>query len=446
MAKNLGDKMVFSEDFANTALTTQNGWTLTGTVSAGKLMTLGATRPFVPNWFWTSGGTIRMRVRFNDTDASTRRWFFMGKDANYLLQFYFNGSNGGTIIELRNGSGNNYYQNINVLSGATWYEFVVTWDKTTLSTYYNGGNVQTDASAGTAYAGGYDTNYNVIKLGSVVTNGVTDFDCDFIEFYRGAWTAEEVSDAYANSTYNEVEPSKAKVWLPLRSRFDNGSNEVTRNIGTGTDAIVGDGSTSTTYPTFLSPHGCSFDGGDYISLSSADITTINTWTQGTIFLLYNYTGNCTDGGITQNIFSLNQGSVATNYLDLCFYDPSGGGDTVDYLTWAVVPGGITVVARVPITATKGVHSVAVVVDSTGNKIYIDGELTTPTYDAGNAANTQFFSAISGADWGAFGAGKRSGSIQRYYNGSIWNPSFFDEALTPRQIRWLHEYIFTNLNI
>jgi hypothetical protein len=61
----------------------------------------------------------------------------------------------------------------------------------------------------------------------------------------------------------------ALIDLPLRTSYTDGSgNRVTRNLGTAPGApatcTLGDGVTSTTFPTQVSPHGMSFDGGDYI--------------------------------------------------------------------------------------------------------------------------------------------------------------------------------------
>lgn len=72
----------------------------------------------------------------------------------------------------------------------------------------------------------------------------------------------------------------AEVNLPLYTQFDDGTNVVTRNFGTsGVNAVMGDGSTASTFPAQLSPKGNKFSATSYLN------TKVNGLDFGTPFTL-----------------------------------------------------------------------------------------------------------------------------------------------------------------
>jgi hypothetical protein len=101
-----------------------------------------------------------------------------------------------------------------------------------------------------------------------------------IKIYSKAFTADEVLDDYQSDQYREVTPENALLWLPFRSQYDVAGVRVSDNLGKATGApatvTMGDGTTSTTFPTQLSGGGISFDGGDYVDTTYVPIFTYNT--------------------------------------------------------------------------------------------------------------------------------------------------------------------------
>jgi hypothetical protein len=100
-----------------------------------------------------------------------------------------------------------------------------------------------------------------------------EFTMKDLDIYNVPHTAEEALDIYQRDAFTEIDASKAVVWLPCRSTFDDGSNVVTKNLGTADNCIVGDGAGSNN-PTLLSPHGFEFNGtDDYLDLGTDNLVT-----------------------------------------------------------------------------------------------------------------------------------------------------------------------------
>lgn len=413
--KSMGDNQVLREDFISRSIATDNGWEIvTGsTISAGKL-NVAAKKYFIPNFFWTIGGTIRLRVQFNDSDATLRRFFFLGKDANYLFQFYYQGNTSGAIFEIRNGSGNNYYTTTQAgsLTPGSIHEIVITWNPTTttLTTYINGANAVSDTAASSQYAGSYDTEYNKIKIGTIAGGtGMTSMDTYCIEIYKSIWTASEVADSYSKSTYSEIDAGRSNFYLPLTGRYNDGT-EKTKNLGIGGDLIVGDGSTSTTFP-----NGRSFDGGDYIR-GVNNVASVGT--MACIFTVSSVVSRFLMGAV--------DGSANRCYLG---YNSSGevsGG--IGSVSNSTIKGGAWIV--------NNKYFACLTWDGTTVNLYQNDNIVY----TGNQTGT----LPTGLPL-YIGCYNNNGLPASNHLGNLYIPAHYPFALTPRQVRFLRQKMFNNLN-
>jgi uncharacterized delta-60 repeat protein len=82
------------------------------------------------------------------------------------------------------------------------------------------------------------------------------------------------------------------------------------------------------------------------------------------------------------------------------------------------------------------HHVAATIDSTGNKLYIDGVQSAVTYTAGNATSNTFFSVVSGIDTMSIGHDQNSSGGRFHFNGLIDDVRIYNRALTLSDIALL----------
>lgn len=95
-------------------------------------------------------------------------------------------------------------------------------------------------------------------------------------------------------------------------------------------------------------------------------------------------------------------------------------------------------AEVPLPAINKWHRVTLAVDSSGNKFYVNGVLTSPTYSSGSASSTEWFDDIE-LNFIYFGGRLLGGgSVSTFYNGSVEEISLFDRALSVAEIKYSYE--------
>jgi len=427
--KSMGDKQVFREDFITTALAVDNGATLTNATVANGVMTCadgGAEYVKDLSLFWQIGGTIRMRIRTDSTEALFYRFFTYGIDVNRSLTFSRKASDGTYLVQIRTASGDNYYSTaVTAGQSASVEEIVITWDPstTTFILYIEKVLRGTDTTAG-AVAISANTIYGTIGLGKTNLSWVGEIHST--EIYIGdIWDLQTVEDAYNNSTYSEIDASKALAWLPFRSRYNDGSLERTKNLGKGADVIVGDGSTSTTYPTFLTPHGAQTDGGDYIKSTNLS-STLTALSFVCVFKLPSYGSYCLgsyekSGGVTGFIM-LSNGSTA-----LQFYCGGAGGTNAALFSYADVS------SRSPILVAIGTGN------GTTTSLYVNGAKgTNATIPATPSVDSNYVLSLFS---------RYSTTTQPCGSGTvIYNAMMFDYALTERQVQYLTQYLMKQINI
>lgn len=405
---------IFKEPFDSATEAVKNGGTITGTIRGGKLYCVSGTgASFARNAvgrFLTNGGSLRLRWRLNDTSSNSRPILFYGTDANYLIKVLHKGSDGTVSVELRNGSGNNYYLVRGTVANGQVAEIVATWNKagTTLTLYVNGVYSDVDATAGSlTYTDG--TTYGALQVG--YTTGLTastDVVIDEVQVYNTTiLTAQEIADYFNNATFTYNK--RATVILPMTADTHDATGLKTLDVsGKGNHFTFGDGSTATTFPTKLSGRGYYFDGGDSLRKTAAGLVGASGLT---MFAVVRNTPTA-----SQAIMSIEKTDVTT--IAGLLYKP-------DATLIRFYGGGIAANNAANITA--GLSAVNVIFGiTTGSvtSIYCNGVLGT------NAVTPAalLFDAAQGAVVGARGSGTTTPMT-----GDVLAAGYYRFALTPLQI-------------
>jgi len=304
-----------------------------------------------------------------------------------------------------------------------------------LKIYLNGARVD-DTSVG-ASQGSYvamEKQGHAVWLGRYSTT-YADGKILYCKIYDKELTTGEIDDISSNITFTEPTPENSELWLPLRTHYDDGANEVTTNLGNiNTDQILwGDGSTITTYPTLLEKNGIFFDGGDYLKCNN---TSDFNWDGASSF---------TVGALLKMPKNASFLAIFNKHTNT---DPHGAG--VGWSLHKHSTAGIRCYIRLndsyrPLISAPNAsiqdnqwHFVALVIDiNTGyGTIWVDGEPGTPVDisgggDISNAQNFQIGAVIGPAG---------------FYDGYMKFPFFMRQALSETQLKWLQEKMFRELNL
>jgi hypothetical protein len=241
-------------------------------------------------------------------------------------------------------------------------------------------------------------------------------------FYDRALSAEEVLDLYEEDTFQEVDDSKFLLSLPLRSNYNDGSNQVTENIGSlGGTVQLGDGTTSTTFPTQLTPKGMSFDGGDYIE------TGASVSTEGALAVLFR------PSSVAGNIIIM--GAQTTSPNERCY---------LSFLSGGVISGGIgsqsfgTIKGSASDLVYAGSVAHAVITwDGTTVDLYLNGE---NVYSGAQSGGVPTSHSI------AVGANHSNTVYNANITGDIYTARIATQKLTLTQTKGLYEKDRRFLNI
>jgi len=437
------EDVVFREQFINDTYVADNGVTLTGA-------------PTIDN-----GITLNGSSQLGETPFS-----FDNLDAFSIEVVFTPGTVGGTwhpfIVQgLQAASGVMFAQNANklmfLLPNASYetlvaddvllqvgqtYHAVATFDGTNGLIYVNG-NLDTATRAFTkGSSGGDKTTIGASVSGGIYGSWATLYyqgTIHELNVYDRVLTKEEVADRLTQQTFREPTPENSEIWLPLRTHYYDGANEVTPNLGNVSEDIIewGDGSTSSTFPTLLENNGASFDGGDYVNVdaANADPFNIDTTTNVSMFALINRNTLGNNAIMTKGITSLNTADgwwfvFTGDVLQLWFNDFNTTELNATAITYDtnILPGSY--------------HTVGVVIDRTGEDkacLYFDGV----------QVNSASLSTRPGT-WSnnniPFRIGTIDAGVTYGYDGKMKFPVFTKQALTPTQMKWLHDYSLRNLNI
>jgi hypothetical protein len=415
--------LVFRETFINNEYVSDNGGVASsGAVSAdnGQVfaddLVIDYNSTKLNRVFKT--GVFSFRIGNTMSNVGTDGGAIIGwlKDSNnrWYLDFPRSGNSSWRTIANVNGGGALSGAGVTLSNG--YNELVITCNGVTWLAYLNGVTT-TWTGAGIQDLSGMVGDSPGIYIGGASSGtGSGDGNVSFVEMYDRVLTAEEALDLYQKDTFSEVDANEAVMWLPCRSSFDDGANIVTENIGIGTNVIMGDGSTTNTMPTQLSPHGFDFDNtNDYLDCGS-DIIGTGDVTMGAMVKLNDW--NETIPRIMLN--------------NKCFFVMYSTGNRILFTSNASTNAFSANNSIIP-----GTHQFIVVTreaDGTTN-IYINGELSGAADQSSGTPVGGTINTIIGYDLAS-----------RAANSIIDTPFIFNKILTPTQIKWLTEKAFRGLNV
>jgi len=333
------------------------------------------------------------------------------KDANNRISIVTNETNQKIVLSFELAGVEGYYLLTSDPKTTAEYTLVVSPSAGYMTCYKNG------VFVGNSTAAAMHTTSAIYETLCCGYTGVLDptGEWDICEVYSSQWTAEEVLDAYEKDTYSEIDAKKFDVFLPLKTWYNNGTNDVVENKGKGGTVLFGNGAGSNK-PTQLYPNGVSMTSTQYLTMSSLSVSNSKDFT---FFCGYDFTDmtvathKILDLGVytTDGILINQYGAQLTLY-----WNAAGGSFTISNF----FEKGLNTFA---ISSKGGIISVY----KNGKKIGADLDLSAKP--AFNGAYPFYIGYIAG------------GVI-----GKILQPAFgFGISATARQIRNLHAKFLENLN-
>jgi len=427
--RNMGDEIVFLQEFNSRKQISDNDGVISGTgltLADGQVTTNGTDDliTYEPNIVpASSNGTIAMDLTI--VDDLTISSVLTSADTSGITKFFLVGlddSNRLTIIH-RDGGTQTFRFGTQVLT--TGVKYRVTWSTDSSSYFFSINGVEDVLQGSGGTEGGWygdvsdrdnfvfgglvrsSTTYSNIKVGNVI-------------FTPETWTTQEKLDDYNNTTYSALDAKKSLIALPLRSNFNDGSNDVTSNLGTEGNLVRGDGSTGSTQPTQIQPKGNSFDGGDY--LETADTVALASTDSYVFHCRFKSNSGLNDYFMDWRAAAANEGIGA-------FVNGSGNivafADTSTVTTTGVYNDGIE--RDIVITWNNSASNVLI-------SIYIDGVLDNSVLAVASTAVTN---KIVIGDW----RDKTLGWVGNLKDVGLWKTTG-----TPRQVRWLNQRSLKEINI
>lgn len=439
---------VFREQFINPAYITDNG----GEVSAGNLSgadnRLAFSDDIVIDYADSraneaiKSGVFSVRIAGVLSNVGTDGGAIFGwyVDANnrIYIEIPRNGNAGWRIVYDINGVGVATSTGVDLSNG--YNEIVVTFNGATWSAYLNGSPTSLSASVDLAgLVGDSDIYIGGVSPGLVAADGVF---C-VVEVYDRVLTAGEVADRFTRNTFREIDASEAIMWLPCKAHYNDGSSQVTDNIGAlGGTVDVGDGSTASLFPA-ITGKGFEYDGADdYLRYDNGGID--NLWATGgsVSFMVKPYSDGEGDFG---KIFDKanatgwelqvqdDSGTAVNMKLNVDFDGGAGAGWTTSS-RWLNLNrwNSVVVVYNGSNTTNDPIFYINGVAHTVGDGI----TETLPPVGTIEPDNGVMSVVTIGRDY--------TGS--RTFDGTIDVPAFWNFELTTTQAKYMHDYMFRNLNI
>jgi len=284
--KVAGESVRFRENFLNRASVVANGGmdisANVSSISNGMTTTGGGVDYNFPemDWFWETGGSIVLKLQVEDgADAGYRRFFVYRIDDNFSIDLTRRQTSNEFLTSIQTGPGNTQYgvQYSGITEGTPFY-LTLTWDPaTTTWTVYEDTTLKGTDSISGATSITLDSTSRTLRLGQ---GSVASFAGQMFSatVYSKVLSLPEITDIVNEDTFEEVDASKALMWLPCDAHYLD-STQKTENLGSlGGTVQVGDGSTSGTFPT-VKPTGFEYDNSnDYLHYDNAGID--NMWATG----------------------------------------------------------------------------------------------------------------------------------------------------------------------
>src|SRR3990167_11148077 len=214
----------------------------------------------------------------------------------------------------------------------------------------------------------------------------------------------------------DMSQSTNNVWAFDRS--GQGNNGVLKNMATSTARKAG-----------KIGQALDFDGvNDYVNPDDAINTLFNTLAQGTISAWVKWESG------TGAIFSRGNSTFISDG-QLKFYIDSSA--NLDIYSTASSFGSRALDASFALSNPTSWHHVVFTNDTSGNKFYVDGKQTTPTYSVGNASTDFFFDDMPSSIHG-YEIGGVVDTDDETFNGLIDDVRIYNRALSEQEIKRLYK--------
>ena len=447
--KRPSENLIFRELFDSVSSVVDNEGTLINSPSVSNGVTLNGTNQYVSysvtGEFFNNSPEITLEVWFNpdfNYDEDAARTIVSSSPNAYMLQKRNNAENNVILLYLAN----------QLIAAIPQAAYSSNWNQNGLNhMVVCGANGDTDVYLNNNQVVTADNSAWTPASVTGIEIGATDTPLNYFDgiiyqysIYNRKLESNEVSDLYNSgrglyeetTTYQEIDQSRSLSDLPLITNYTSGGNQITDNKGTiGTTAKLGDGSTASTFPTQLTPHGMSFDGGDYIDLSD-DVASADGLTTGAVSLWFK-----TSSSALQSLWSVTDTASANNYADIMLNNVTG--DYADESLEFLVNGDGGVTHTMFVRNGDGFysddrwHHVVVSVNGVDNFIMVDGEDQAITFGAGSATSTHFTN-ITSADKYHLGVRERNAGKGNYLSGSLARPKMFGTGgLTKTQAKAIY---------
>lgn len=308
----------------------------------------------------------------------------------------------------------------NVIDNNIENHYVISYDGvSTCVVYKNGVAFATTASgSGSGFNPSPATN-TTFRIGARSSDGALTIkgtlkDC---RVWAGTLTAQEALDLYNNATFTYKD--KNIIDLPMTmDTYDFTNKLVLDKSGRGNNFTLGNGSTSSTYPTKLPTQGFSIDGGDYLKRTVSGISN----TSGTLSLCFK-----TDVLTTQIGMLLGETTSKNNVYFV--WDSKESGRVTMYNSSSGATNVFTSVMTGTNTMTISIAWNATTIFYCANKQFIAAVSRPANVDL--SAATNIFLGFSGTSF--------------YVTGKLYSFKLNSLMLTPTQCLDLHLKMLSEIN-
>lgn len=416
--------LLFSEEFFNVKTVNDNKGVVTSGVVINKgAVLLGTAYTHSINFgkqnlFNQSGISIRWKGKIDYSDSDNYAQCFSVSTSTpwgkLLASVMRSGSSNNLLINFANGL-SYINKTFSSIPDNEIVDLIGTYDGTIIKLYYNGAY-----ESGTTIGAFGDIDFGALQGDVLVGRASTGQykaaeTVEICQLYNKALTAEEIKDIYEFDTYKELE--HPVIELPLRTWYYDNSNEAkTENKGSLKDtAVVGDGNTPATFPTFLNPHGITTSASTYIKKNLVEAL-------GKDFSIVFFIKTNSLSVATRILFNI--GDYTTDGMRLI----QTGEDLKFY--WNNAVADITITGAIPCKC----HT-TIIVSSIGGIItsFIDGELKDTTdLSAKSELSGNLDVLISHTSVG--------------FIGNIFDHKLYNFGITPLQARKLNNEMFKRINV
>jgi len=438
--------LVFRENFTNPQYVTDNG----GVPSVGDFSTADKGLTFANNLVVDYSDT-RLNQVFKTGVFSFRIGSIMsnvGTDGGAMIGWYADANNRWYLDFPR--AGNSAWRtiaNVNgggalVASGTAlsngYHELVITCDGTTWAAYLDG-VLTTWTGTGIQDLSGMVGDSAGLFIGGTASGTASgDGVVRFVEMYDRVLTGAEALDKFTGDTFKEPTPKNSEIWLPLRTHYNDGSNEITSNLGhVRSDQCYWGTGAGAEEPTLLENNGIELDGTDD-HLEIGQSTEFNAVFEKDHAHSFSFLFRTTNTAVSV-MFS--KSDPAATYKGVAVNFSASG--LIEYRAYE--NGTLTGIrAHTDTVWNDGQwHSATITYDGSeteaGIGFYVDGGKQAQTNDGlsgftGSIVNTADM-WIGEASYGGLN-----------FDGGLKFPIVFPYEVTETQAKWLHDYMFRQINL